>query len=108
MFDLSGLRNPNLPKLTSCFLSRYVTPPKFRQALAAVWQLPELNHWWLPHDEGYPNILREVRAMTEERTNNPRDNFRESVRDLKTLFWNISLDDTESENSPVSTGAEGR
>ncbi|PLB48007.1 putative Zn(II)2Cys6 transcription factor [Aspergillus steynii IBT 23096] len=86
----------------------YVTPPKFRQALAAVWQLPELNHWWLPHDEGYPNILREVRAMTEERTNNPRDNFRESVRDLKTLFWNISLDDTESENSPVSTGPEGR
>lgn len=85
-----------------------MTPPKFRQALAAVWELPEINHWWLPHDEGYPNLLREVRAMTEERTNNPRDNFRESVRDLKTLFWNISLDDTESENSPVSTGAEGR
>jgi hypothetical protein len=45
--------------------------------------------------------------MTEERTTNPRDNFRESVRDMRTLFWNISLDDTESENSPASTTGTG-
>lgn len=43
--------------------------------------------------------------MTEERTTHPRDNFRESVRDMRSLFWNISLDDTESDNSPASTGA---
>ncbi|KKK22354.1 hypothetical protein P175DRAFT_0494478 [Aspergillus ochraceoroseus IBT 24754] len=84
----------------------YCVAPKFRISLATLWQMPELNHWWLPNDEGYPDIIREVRAMTEERTNNPRDGFRESVRDMKTLFWNISLDDTESENSPSSVGTD--
>ncbi|KAG2413655.1 hypothetical protein HFD88_002844 [Aspergillus terreus] len=87
--------------------SGYAIAPKFREVLATVFQLPELNHWWLPNDEGYPEIIREVRAMTEERTTNPRDNFRESVRDMRTLFWNISLDDTESENSPASTTGTG-
>ncbi|KAF9893872.1 hypothetical protein FE257_010042 [Aspergillus nanangensis] len=83
----------------------YVIAPKFRQTLATVFQLPELNHWWLPNDEGYPEIFRDVRTMTEERTTNPRDDFRESVRDMRSLFWNISLDDTESENSPASTAS---
>ncbi|KAB8227562.1 hypothetical protein BDV23DRAFT_154542 [Aspergillus alliaceus] len=86
----------------------YVTAPKFRQLLATVWQLPEINHWWLPDDEGYPDIIREVRSMTEERSSNPRDNFRESVRNMRSLFWNISLEDTSSENSPSSMGQEDR
>ncbi|KAF7585233.1 hypothetical protein BBP40_011610 [Aspergillus hancockii] len=86
----------------------YVTAAKFRELLATVWQIPELNHWWLPNDEGYPDIIREVRAMTEERSNNPRDNYRESVRNMRSLFWNISLDDTSSETSPSSVAQEDR
>ncbi|KAL4871832.1 hypothetical protein BDV12DRAFT_163190 [Aspergillus spectabilis] len=84
----------------------YVIAPKFRGALAALWQLPELNHWWLPNDEGYPTLIREVREMTEERTTNPRDNFRESVRDMKAVFGKLNLDETESETSPASVGAD--
>lgn len=75
--------------------------------MAELWQKPELNHWWLPNDEGYPDIVREVRALTEERTNNPQDDFRESVRDMKTLFWKITLDDSESDRSSPSTLASG-
>ncbi|KAL4785139.1 hypothetical protein BJX76DRAFT_325176 [Aspergillus varians] len=82
----------------------YVIAPKFRAALAAIWQLPEINHWWLPDNRGYPTIIREVREMTEERTNNPRDDFRESVRDMKAVFGKLILDDTESEPSPPSAG----
>ncbi|KAL4880451.1 hypothetical protein BJY04DRAFT_191296 [Aspergillus karnatakaensis] len=84
----------------------YVIAPKFRGALAALWQLPELNHWWLPNDEEYPTLIREVREMTEERTTNPRDNFRESVRDMKAVFGKLNLDETESESSPASAGAD--
>ncbi|KAL3466387.1 hypothetical protein BJX64DRAFT_250764 [Aspergillus heterothallicus] len=84
----------------------YVIAPKFRAALAALWQLPELNYWWLPNDEAYPTIIREVREMTEERTNNPRDGFRESVRDMKAVFGKLNLDDTESEPSPPAGGTE--
>ncbi|KAL2793560.1 hypothetical protein BJX66DRAFT_223065 [Aspergillus keveii] len=86
--------------------SGYVIAPKFRAALAALWQLPELNHWWLPDDEAYPTIIRQVREMTEERTNNPRDDFRESVRDMKAVFGKLNLDDTESEPSPPAGNTE--
>lgn len=66
--------------------------------------MPELNEWWLPNNEGYPDIVREVRALTDERTNNPQDDFRESLRDMKTLFGKVNLDDstTESEHSTPS------
>ncbi|KAL4797097.1 hypothetical protein BDV19DRAFT_359701 [Aspergillus venezuelensis] len=84
----------------------YVISPKLRAVMASLWQLPELHHWWLPGDEGLPAIIREVRQMTEERTTNPRDNFRESVRDLKAIFGKLNLDDTESEASPPSVGTD--
>ena len=66
--------------------------------------MPELNHWWLPNDEGYHDIVREIRAMTEERTNNPRDQFRQAVRDMRSVFGKMNLDDTGSEASPASSG----
>jgi hypothetical protein len=44
--------------------------------------------------------------MTEERTNNPRDDFRESVRDMKAVFGKLNLDDTESEPSPPAGNTE--
>ncbi|KAL2834419.1 hypothetical protein BDW59DRAFT_47201 [Aspergillus cavernicola] len=84
----------------------YVIAPKFRASLAALWQLPDIHHWWLPNNENFPTIIREVRKMTEERTNNPRDNFRESVRDMKAVFGNLNLDETESESSPSSVGTD--
>lgn len=85
------------------FSYRYVFAPRFRSGMAALWQIPEINDWWLPNNEGYPNIIREVRAFTEEKTRNPQDDFRESVRDMKTLFWKINVDDTESDKSSPST-----
>jgi hypothetical protein len=83
-----------------------VIAPKFRAVLAALWQLPEIHHWWLPDGRDYPSIIREVREMTEERTTNPRDNFRESVRDMKAVFGKLNLDETESEASPASVGTD--
>ena len=77
--------------------------PKFRDALAAIWQMPELKNWWLPNDEGYPDIVREIRAMTQERMNQPRDDFRENVRDMKSLFWKLNLDEGEENTSPSSS-----
>ena len=105
LMEQSGYAPPPSPS-NNCRTkrNRYIYPPKFRQGLAAVWQMPELNHWWLPHDEGYPDLVREIRAMTEERTNNPRDQFREAVRDMRSVFGKMNLDDTPSETSPASSG----
>lgn len=77
-------------------------PPRLRTGLASIWQIPEVEHWWLPNDEGYTEIIREIRAMSAERMDQPRDEFREDVRDMKSLFWKLSLDDQEDEQSPSS------
>jgi hypothetical protein len=63
-------------------------------ALAVIWQTPDVNHWWLPNDEGYTDLVREIRQLTAERSAQPRDELRENVRDLKTLFGRLSTDDT--------------
>ena len=82
---------------------RYIIAPRFRAAIAAIWQLPEIQHWWLPNDEGYSDSIREVRGMSEERMNQPLDDFRENVRDMKSLFWKLSVDGQEEEESPSSS-----
>ncbi|KAJ5907591.1 hypothetical protein N7495_000273 [Penicillium taxi] len=82
----------------------YIIAPRFRGALAAIWQCPELHHWWLPNDEGYTDIVREIRAMSDERMKQPRDDdFRENVRDMKSLFWKLNVNDEEDEQSPSSS-----
>lgn len=41
--------------------------------------------------------------MSEERVNQPLDDFRENVRDMKSLFWKLSVDDQDDEQSPSSS-----
>ena len=67
----------------------YIINPRFRTAISAIWKLPEIQHWWLPNDEGYSDLIREIRAMSDERTTQPRDGFRENVRDMKGIFLEV-------------------
>lgn len=34
--------------------------------------------------------------------NEPSDDFRENVRDMKSLFWKLSVDEGDDEQSPSS------
>ncbi|KAJ5353548.1 hypothetical protein N7541_006112 [Penicillium brevicompactum] len=83
----------------------YIIPPSFRMALSAIWHAPEVNHWWLPNEEGYTNIVREIRELTAERSAQPRDELRENVRDMKTLFGRLNMNDFEDGSSPTSTNS---
>ncbi|KAL1992181.1 hypothetical protein VTN49DRAFT_4213 [Thermomyces lanuginosus] len=83
--------------------SGYIHAPKVRTSLAEVWQIPELNEWWVPNEDGCPPIIKEIRALTEERTTNPRDHFREDLRDMKSLFKRLSFDDNVSPTSSTTT-----
>lgn len=47
--------------------SSYIYPPTFRSRMAELWGVPEIRHWWLPHDQGYPAIVRDIRAFIEDR-----------------------------------------
>ena len=58
-------------------------------------------HWWLPNDEGYPPIIRNIRRFVEERTSPARDVPAEDLRDMKAIFASLNLDDWKS-NIPVA------
>lgn len=89
--------------LTSFDRCSYVYAPKVRESLGELWGDASVQQWWVPDDEGCPQLVKEIRALTEERTTNPRDQIREDVRDMKSLFSKMRLDDVGSqESSPLS------
>jgi hypothetical protein len=57
-------------------------------------------HWWLPHDEGYPPIIRTIRKFVEERTSPAIDLPGEDLRDMKQIFSALKLDDGPSNSEP--------
>ncbi|MCJ1295367.1 hypothetical protein MMC34_006929 [Xylographa carneopallida] len=85
----------------------YIYPSTFRTKIAELWALPEIEHWWLPHEEGYPPIIKSIRAFIEERTRAPRDQGSEDVRNIKGMFAKLGLDDTSPKDSPESSSSVG-
>ena len=70
----------------------YIYPPTFRSQMAELWGLPEIHHWWLPHDEGYPAIVRDIRGFIEDRTSqSPTQPRSEDLRNVKTIFSKMSV-----------------
>lgn len=56
--------------------------------------------WWLPHDEGYPRIIRSIRRFVEERTSLAKTLPAEDLRDMKAIFASLKLDDGKSSIPP--------
>jgi hypothetical protein len=74
--------------------------------MAEFWDLPDLHHWWLPHNADYPPIIRAIRHFIEERTQKPRNQTSEDVRSMKAVFSAMHMDDATNE-SPDSAGSVG-
>jgi hypothetical protein len=86
----------------------YVFPPTFRQKMAQLWGVPEVEDWWLPEQEGYSPILREIRAFVEERVRKGREEGRDGgddLRDIKALFSKMNIGGTEDGSPGGSTGS---
>ncbi|PGH16616.1 hypothetical protein AJ80_05118 [Polytolypa hystricis UAMH7299] len=80
----------------------YIYPPKFREAMAEVWGIPDVAHRWLPNNGGgNTQLVQEIYRWTQERTTNPRDPLHKDVRDMKLLFNKMNLDYSSS-SSPIS------
>lgn len=62
--------------------------------MASLWGIPEIRHWWLPHDESYPQVVRSIRFCMEDRLptapNQPRS---EDQRNIKSIFAHLSVAD---------------
>ena len=96
-------------KLAAVEQRGFVYPTAFRSKMAEMWHLPEVNHWWLPDDEGFTPLLREIRAFIKERgivyRNSKGDDLRDDLRDMKAIFSRLDIDD--SPRSSPSGGSGG-
>ena len=73
---------------------RHVYPSTFRERMSNLWKIPDLRNWWLPNDEGYPAVVRNIRSSMENRL--PTNIYRsrsEDQRNIKSIFAHLSLDD---------------
>lgn len=74
--------------------TRYTYPATLRNKLANLWGISELRHWWLPNEEGYPPIVRSIRAFIEDRTQDAGQQPKaEDVRTMKGLFDKLYMND---------------
>jgi hypothetical protein len=97
-------------KLAAVEQNGFVYPMTFRSKMAEMWREPDVNHWWLPNDEGFSPLLRDIRAFIKERAeayeqskgDELRDDVRDDVRDMKAIFSKLNMDD-----SPKSSLSEG-
>ena len=93
-------------KLAAIEQNGFVYPTTFRSKMAEMWREPDVNHWWLPNDEGFTPLLRDIRAFIKERAvtyeQSTGDELRDDVRDMKAIFSKLNIDD-----SPKSSLSEG-
>jgi len=84
----------------------FVYPGAFRSKMAEIWHEPDVNHWWLPNEEGFTPLLCDIRAFIKERAvayeEYKGDDFRDDLRDMKAIFSKLNIDD-----SPKSSPSEG-
>lgn len=72
----------------------YIFPPTFRQKMALLWGVPEVEDWWLPEQEGDLPILREIRKLIEERVRTGREEGKDGgddLRDIKAVFSSMNI-----------------
>ncbi|MCJ1306133.1 hypothetical protein MMC08_008951 [Hypocenomyce scalaris] len=85
----------------------YIYPPSFRNKMAELWDNPEIYHWWLPNDEGYPPIIRSIREFIEDRTMKPRDQPSEDLREIKGILSKMTIDDSPRDSPESSSSVAG-
>ena len=93
-------------KLAGVEQNGFVYPTAFRSKMAEMWHEPEVNRWWLPNEEGFTPLLRDIRVFIKERVaayeKSKGDEVKDDVRDMKAIFSKLNIDD-----SPKSSPSEG-
>jgi hypothetical protein len=52
------------------------------------------SDWWLPNDEGCPPIIRSVKDFIRDRTQAPKDQVSEDLREMKGIFSMLTISDS--------------
>ncbi|KAK5167212.1 uncharacterized protein LTR77_007943 [Saxophila tyrrhenica] len=82
----------------------YIYPVNLRKQLSDSWGV-DVSHWWLPNDEGYPDIVRAIRDFIDYRSEVPKDTLEAHLREMSGIFKNLNVDE---QSSSAGTDSEQR
>ncbi|KAF2455024.1 hypothetical protein BDY21DRAFT_290284, partial [Lineolata rhizophorae] len=77
-------------KLATVESKGYIYPASFRQRMAPLWG-DSVLHWWLPDDDAYPPVIRQIRAFIEFRAREPRSRVDRDLRSMRGVFQGLSV-----------------
>ena len=67
----------------------------------------DVTHWWLPNDEGYPQVVRSIRDFIEYRARVPADDISAHVRDMTGIFRSLDMDGSSQSGTATPTEEVG-
>ncbi|KAI6790416.1 hypothetical protein KC332_g9923 [Hortaea werneckii] len=72
----------------------YIYPANLRERMSDLWG-EDVTHWWLPNDEGYPDIIRTICDFIQYRAGEPTDAAGADVRDMSGIFREMNVREGE-------------
>ncbi|PSS05298.1 hypothetical protein BD289DRAFT_457598 [Coniella lustricola] len=83
----------------------YIFSITSRARMAQVFEDNTIMHWWLPENQGFTPILRDVRAFADERNQSNRARQPEQLRAMKEIFEAVV--DLHLQENPTTEHAAG-
>ncbi|EUC36145.1 hypothetical protein COCCADRAFT_88870 [Bipolaris zeicola 26-R-13] len=65
------------------------------------------SDWWLPDDEGCPPIIRSIKDFIKDRTQAPKDQVSEDLREMRGIFNSLTISDSPTSDNMTVTSADG-
>lgn len=63
------------------------------------------SDWWLPNDESCPPIIRSIKDFIKERTQAPKDQVSDDLREMRGIFNSLTISDSPPSDSLTVTSA---
>jgi hypothetical protein len=67
----------------------------------------EASDWWLPNDESCPPIVRSIKNFIRDRTQEPKDQTSDDLREMRGIFSSMSISNSPSSDRTSDTPIEG-
>ena len=58
------------------------------------------SDWWLPNDESCPPIIRSIKDFIKDRTQAPKDQVSDDLREMRGIFSSLTISDSSAEAYP--------
>jgi hypothetical protein len=65
------------------------------------------SDWWLPNDEGCPPIIRTIKDFIKDRTQAPKDQVSDDLREMRGIFSSLTISDSPPSDNMTVTSADG-